>query len=200
MKNFIVKTKLHKFKVNYDSDFIKKEKIEIKKELFESLCKKGCINYNNKYSCPPFSPNFKNLIQDKEGLFVVIFLVNLKEIPSTEYNKVRIANVVMKSRIEKFMRSIEKDSNFLSTGACRLCKPCQGKKKLPCKHPEKRRYSLESVGINCNKLTKDLFGIKLFWYKNKASPEYTSIVCGLPCNKKDANYLSKELEKFLIFT
>lgn len=197
MKNnsFQIKTENNNLKIDYSMDFIEKEKIKIDKKFFEKMCRECCINYNQKYSCPPFSPSFNLLSEDFDGLFIVLFLCKLNQIDSTEYNKIRIANIIMKSKIDKLMRELEEKTNlkYLSTGSCRLCKPCKLKLKQPCKHPEKRRYSLESTGIDCNDLVEKLFKIKLQWYKNKKAPEYTCVLCGLLCNKKDVNRIEKSI-------
>ncbi|MBS3073465.1 hypothetical protein J4465_01565 [Candidatus Pacearchaeota archaeon] len=192
---FNVRTEKNKLKIDYMSGFIEKSKINVDKPLFDKMCKDGCVNYNKKYSCPPFSPNFKIISKNYEGLFVIMFLCSLNQISSTEYNQVRIANVVMKSKLDTLMRNLEEKTGlkYLSTGSCRLCKPCKLKLKQPCKHPNKKRYSLESTGVDCDELTKKLFDISLQWYKNKKSPEYTSVLCGLICNKKDLKIIEKNL-------
>lgn len=198
--SFNIQTEKNKLKINYFYGFIEKNKTKVNKPLFEKMCKEGCVNYNKKYSCPPFSPDFKTLSKNHDSLFVIMFLCNLNQISSTEYNKVRIANVVMKSRLDNLMRKLEEKTNlkYLSTGSCRLCKPCKCKLKKPCKHPDKKRYSLESTGVDCNALTKDLFNLSLQWYKNKKSPEYTSVLCGLLCDKKDIEKIEKNLDLLLI--
>lgn len=196
---FKIKTPNNELVIECFCSFIEKEKVKINLEVFNKMCKEGCVNYAKKFSCPPFAPSFEKLVEDKEGLFVVLFKCNLKEIDSTEYNKVRIANVVMKSKIEKLMRFLEKkfQTIYLSTGSCRLCKPCKLKIKEPCKYPEKKRYSLEAVGLDCDKLSQDLFGFPLLWYKDKRSPEYTCVICGLVCDKKDVKELMKDLKRHL---
>lgn len=197
MNRFQVKTKNNSFQVEVYSKFISSSNIPLNKKKFNDMCKSGCVNYGKKYSCPPFVPEIKEIIKNSDGLFVVLFKCNLCQINSTEYNKVRIANAVMKSRTERLLRLIEKDLgvNFLGTGSCRLCKPCKLKLNLPCKYPDKRKYSLEALGVDCNKLSKSLFNIELKWYKIKKAPEYTCVICGLVCNKKQV----REIEKFLIF-
>jgi len=195
-------TNQNNLKINTYSKFIDKDEVVAKKQLFNNMCKKGCKNYNKKYCCPPLTPDFNNLIKNNQGLFVVLFVCNLDQINSTEYNKVRIANVVMKSRVIKLMRHLEEKFNtiFLSTGSCNLCKPCQLKLNKPCKHPKKRRYCLESVGVDCNNLSKKLFNIPLLWYKNKKAPEYTLVICGLVCNKEKAEEIEKQTKKWLLNT
>jgi predicted metal-binding protein len=200
MKLINVKTPKHSITINCYYDFINKNKIKVDKKCFENLCKKGCPNYNKKYSCPPRTPDFYNYIRDYEQLFVLMFSINLNQFSNTsylDYHKVRLANAVMKSRIDKLVWELEKVSNskFLSTGSCRLCRSCQLKKGKPCKSPLKMRYSLEALGVDCNDLAKKLFNKPLLWYKDKKIPEYTSVICALPI--KDKSSIIKEAESLL---
>jgi predicted metal-binding protein len=187
--NFQVKTLKNLININYDFCLINRKDIITDKVLFDNLCKIGCPNFGKKYSCPPYSPKFENLARDFDYLFVAMFLCPLDQIKSTEYNKIRIANSVMKSRMDKFMRNLEKNEGglFMSNGSCRLCRSCALKISRPCKYPSKRRYSLESTGIDVNQITQKYFNKKLLWYDKKLSlaPEYTCVVSALFCNKSD---------------
>ena len=195
-----IQTPKNNLKIETYYKFINKDLVIVKKQLFNNMCKEGCKNYNKKYCCPPLTPDFQELTKNNQGLFVVLFICDLNQITSTEYNKVRIANVVMKSRIIKLMRFLEEEFNtiFLSTGSCNLCKPCQLKLNKPCKHPKKRRYCLESVGVDCNHISKKLFNIPILWYKNKKAPEYTLVICGLVCNKENLGKIKKQTEQWLL--
>ena len=173
--------------------------VKTDKALFFNMCKGGCRNFNNKYSCPPCSPHFLQYTKNYKHLLVVLLKINLDQLNYKEYHKLRVGNAVIKPRIEKLMRSLEKnfDSKFLSTGACRLCKTCQKKLGKPCKRPKQMRFSLESVGVDCNKLVEDVFGFPLLWYKNKKAPEYTSVVSALPLQCQDDkifDLISKDLD------
>lgn len=198
MKSFKVSTENNALQINCFSGFIPKSGIQVNKNIFAEMCMKGCKNYNQKYSCPPFVPEFNSSIKDYDGLFIIMLSSNLENIKSTEYNKIRIANVIMKSRIKKLMYYLESkfNSRFFSTGSCELCKPCKCKLNQPCSHPEKRRHSLEAAGVDCNKLAKDLFDLELLWYKDNKSPKYSSVICGLPCNLSDIKNIEKELEDY----
>ena len=200
MKNsdFKVKTTRAEYSVEVDSEFILKEDVRVQRECFLKMCREGCVNYGKKFSCPPCSLEFSRVC-DKEGIYVVMFLMKLESVKSTEYNKVRIANSIMKSRLDKIMRTLESSFNtkFLSTGSCRLCRICQLKLKKSCKHPEKMRYSLESTGVDCHYLSTRLFDKPLLWFKNSKAPEYTCVLTGLVCNKSEVNSISQELENLL---
>lgn len=190
---FEVKTPSNHVKVEVYSGFIDKKEIRTDRKLFSEMCKK-CRNYNKKYSCPPKSPDF-NLICSKEGLFIVLFKISLSQISSTEYNKVQIASSILKSRIDRLMRLLEEKlkTKYLTSGSCRLCKPCCLEKNLPCKHPEKMRFSLESTGIDCNFISEKLFKFPLLWFKNKKAPEYACALAGLISDKKDKETIESEL-------
>ena len=125
-----------------------------------------------------------------------------------DHHKLRIGNAVIKPRIEKIMRALELSfgpklaGKFLGTGACRLCKPCQRKVNKKCRYPDKLRFSLESLGVDCNKLCLKLFKFPLLWYKEKKAPLYTSVIAAIPLNninnKSEIIKLTKkELNKVL---
>lgn len=199
MPSFNARTEENDLTIDYYASFIKKQDISVDKLKFKGLCESGCRNYNQKYSCPPFSPSFESLASNHEGLFVLMFRCRLDQISSAGYNKVRIANAVMKSRIDRLMRELESKfkTTFLSTGSCRLCRPCKCKSNQPCRHPDKRRYSLEAVGIDCNHLSESLFNIPLQWFRDKRAPEYTCVLCGLFSDKEDAREIEKEIKRML---
>lgn len=185
-----IQTPRHSLEIEYYFKAISPKDVPVNKELFHDMCKDGCINFNRKYSCPPFSPDFSNCINVDNDFLVILFKLNLDQLKDKgyrEYLKLQIGNAVIKPRVEKLMRNVEKklESKYFSTGACRLCKPCAKKKGLPCKHSKEMRFSLESTGVDCNKLTKQTFGFPLLWYKNKTAPEYTAVICGIEINKND---------------
>lgn len=188
-KSFNVKTPLHKFTVDYNYKFVNISDVKVEKLKFLDMCKKGCKNFENKYSCPPFSPDFEFLVKGCKKLFVVMLSFDLKQLVNSkykDYHKLKIGNAVIKPRIERLMRNLEIKFNtkFLGSGACRLCKPCVAAFNKPCKHPEKLRFSLESVGVDCNDLFCKLFGKELLWYSDKKAPLYTSVVAALLINNK----------------
>ena len=195
---FYVQTPKHKLLIRYFMGILDIKSVKLNKRLFFKMCKEGCVNFDKKYGCPPNSGDFSDLVKKFDKLFVMLFTLEMSQFDKTnyqEYLKLRIANSVLKSRIEKVMRVIEEKYNglFFGSGACRLCNSCNKKRDLPCKYPKRRRPSLEAAGVDCNYLTKKLFDIPLQWYKDKKCPEYTSAVCGLAVSK-DVD--DKELEEY----
>ena len=202
-KRVRAKTKRHELFIDCFYDFIDKSNVVVKKELFAKMCKDGCKNFNKKYSCPPFSPKFNKYVKKYHKLLVLLFAINLKQFDKFNYkpyHKIRIANAVMKSRAEHVMRDLESkfDSFYLSTGACRLCKPCQLKFNRPCRYPQKRRYSLEALGVDCNLLSQKLFNFHLLWYEPTSNIDYTCVICALPLKRSvNEEKVTKELETHL---
>ena len=184
-KEITIKTPRNGLKITCHVGFTTVDKLNIKKDQFYAMCRLGCRNFGNKYSCPPFSPDLHSIISGADTIFVLVLKIDLKQLSGhgyLDYHILKIGNAVIKPRIEKMMRSLESEfgGRFLSTGACRLCKPCQKRLCKPCKHPDKMRFSLESMGVDCNKLVMDVFGFPLLWYKEKKAPDYTCVVCALP--------------------
>ncbi|MBN1175697.1 DUF2284 domain-containing protein [Candidatus Woesearchaeota archaeon] len=187
-QSFIAKTPKHELEVEVLSKLVSRDVFDVKKEQFRKMCEDGCSNYGKKYSCPPFSPSFEKFQNSFENFLVVMYSINLNQLANfdySDYQKLQIGNAVIKPRLEKYMRSLENKTNtqFFSTGACRLCKPCKGKLGEPCAKPNDKRYSLEASGVDCNKLAMDVFDRPLLWYKNKTAPEYTSVIAAIPVSE-----------------
>ena len=157
------------------------------KNLFTALCCTGCINYNKKWSCPPRSPDYQDVSTGWDNLFVLFARMELSQLSyvKNDYLKIKAANSILKSRADKFLRHMAaKHGNYISTGSCRLCKPCKCKIGSPCAHPELMTYSFEAMGVDVGKLVIELFHVPLLWYKPHNLPEYTSVVCGLLTNSE----------------
>ena len=167
------------------------------KKKFDLLCKNGCPNYNKKWSCPPLSPSYSNFVSEYENIIIVVFSTKLDQFHyiKNDYLKVKAANTIMKSRIDKVLRSfVSNDRYYISTGSCRMCKPCKRKLNQPCAHPGEMTFSFEALGINVSEMVSDLFDFELKWYKKNSLPEYTSVVAGIKYNDVfDANLIFNEL-------
>lgn len=167
------------------------------KKKFDLLCKNGCPNYNKKWSCPPLSPSYSNFVSEYENIIIVVFSTKLDQFHyiKNDYLKVKAANTIMKSRIDKVLRSfVSNDRYYISTGSCRMCKPCKRKLNQPCAHPGEMTFSFEALGINVSEMVSDLFDFELKWYKKNSLPEYTSVVAGIIYNDVfDANLIFNEL-------
>lgn len=155
------------------------------KDFTDSKCKFGCTNYKQKWSCPPYSPNYINFSSKYSNIIIIVLSMEMWQFSyiKNDYLKIKAANTIMKSRIDKVLRNyIDNNHYYISTGSCRLCKPCKCKIGDSCMHPDLMSYSFESLGINVSIMLKDLLEFELLWYKKGELPKYTSVVAGLLYN------------------
>ncbi len=61
----------------------------------------------------------------------------------------------------------------ISSGGCNLCNECNRKDGLPCRQPDKMRYSLDAFGFDLTAITKDMFDIDILWCKERL-PDYST--------------------------
>lgn len=154
----------------------------VQEEIIRNSCKTGCVNFGKKWSCPPYSKKFSDIISSKsyDKAIIIVGYIGLEDMKyiSNPYQQVKAANMILKSRCEKIARYIENEvaGYSLLSGSCNLCKPCQKKLDLPCKKPTMVRYSLESTGINVEALLEKYCEHKLLWYKKGEKLPYTSVV------------------------
>jgi predicted metal-binding protein len=170
------------------------------KRYFSNLCENGCVNYNKKWSCPPYSPAYQAYSQNYEYCLLTLFSCDLSQFiyVKTEYMKVKTSNSILKSQSDKLSRFLEDDlsGKMLSNGSCRLCKPCSKKVSADsCKNPLKLRYSLESLGLNVEKISQVFFNHQLLWYTSKVSPNYATVVSGILANTTLEQYQLLEIIK-----
>lgn len=170
------------------------------KERFDKLCKLGCPNYNQKWSCPPFAPEFSGFAAGKEKLFIFYLRIGMAQYAyiQNRYLRIKAANTMLKSRADRFLRTLAPMyGSYLSTGSCRLCKPCKCKLGQQCAHPDLMTYSFEALGVDVGRLVESYFEQPLLWYRPHFVPEYTSVVCGLLTN--DTITVHDLREKYLDF-
>lgn len=202
--NLIHKTPSTEVLVNLQTILIKAdmlEKYEHKNE-FENLCADGCPNYNNKWSCPPFSPSYSHTSKEYSNIILMLLYCDLSQFDyiKTEYMKIKASNSILKSKSEKLARFLEEDmcGVMITNGSCKLCKPCNRKKNLNCKRPKEMRYSLEALGLNVGLISKEFFNHELLWYENKLAPKYSSVITGVLTNKQvDEDYIANSIEMYI---
>ena len=66
------------------------------------------------------------------------------------------------------------------TFRCSLCpEGCTRPEGKPCRHPDKMRHSLESVGFDIEAMTRDLLGINLEWSTDGSLPKHLTLITAL---------------------
>lgn len=157
------------------------------KKKFDSLCRTGCPNYGQKWSCPPYAPLYNDFSKQHRILCVVLLGLNMNELDyiKQDYLKIKAANSMLKSRVDKVLRMcVEDGERYISTGSCRLCRTCRKKLGETCAHVRLRTYSFEAMGVNVSAMIKDIFDVELLWYKRGTIPMYTCVAAGLLTNNE----------------
>lgn len=161
---------------------------------FLGYCEK-CDNYGNNWACPTFDFNAEDIWKKYKYVYIVgTKIIFDKDIPYSIEGKDLIKKLTedtlwkeKKALMEKLLKLEEKypGSISLSAGSCKLCSKCQRQMGKPCIHPDKMRYSIESIGGDVGKTSSKLLGIELQWAKDGKLPEYYTLVSGFLTNSKD---------------
>lgn len=173
-----------KFNSVHLSEFINKYQHQ---EKFMAFCK-DCHNYNTLWSCPPLQIDANQFLQS----FNYIYIIGVKVIYHPETIKLantpeKVKEITMltlrevKKKLANELLALEAQipgSISLASGGCHICRRCSRLDSLPCNHPEKMRYSLDSFGFDLTAITSDLLQIDLKWTKDRL-PEYYTLIHAL---------------------
>ena len=150
-----------------------------------------CSNYNRIWSCPPYDFDPVDYWKKYRTLRVIGYKVFTPEdmrcriYPPEDYQStVETLMLEPKKELDRSLLELEKNipgSRALSGGSCLYCEPadCARIHGEPCRFPEKRRYSIESLGGNVGLTVTRYLHQKLEWIENGRLPEYYMIVGGL---------------------
>jgi len=138
-----------------------------------------CRKYGKNLACPPYSPTLKAYIKDSRKAEIICYRIHIEQFPAIimedryrgAFNKVR------EMLTDELLRYRKKGHIIAGSGTCLVCEQCTvdlGKKR--CKHPSKRIYSLESMGVNVVSLTEKAFGFKLEWSGCDSAADFVSAV------------------------
>lgn len=146
---------------------------------FLGYCKE-CPSYGRVWSCPPY--DFDPMeIWDKYR-HLTLYARVLTPSPGATYEGMMEGLRREKDRFFDFLMEKEGEvpgSLALSAGRCTLCEECGKLAGKPCVHPEKLRYSIESLGGDVAATVEKYFGFPLLWADQGALPAYLTLVGGL---------------------
>ena len=162
-------------------------------EKFIGFCKQ-CRRYGTTWTCPPYDFDTTRYIEAYQQAIIIgskiIFDAEKRAACTTAEAAIKTAKTGMTQAfkvVTRFLRMLEKtypDSICFLGTHCLLCGtlPCTRLKGLPCRHPDKVRHSLESVGFDIGKTTDRLLGIELKWSNDGSLVEYITVVTALFTN------------------
>lgn len=164
-----------------------------------------CMNYGKSLACPPHSPYLEPVLRKKYSRFFLVWFTfylddfakemklfhpewsdkmcrNARYYNGTIRKGLRIAVTNAIARI-RWEHGFDHEFFVLWGGTCRVCKNKKDggcaitRGKNVCKYPDKRTYSMESVGIDVTETVKCI-GMELEW-----PPWNTVYQVGLICTK-----------------
>ena len=168
------------------ADFLK-DYVDVEK--FLGFCKQ-CENYNVRWACPPY--DFAPLAFWQGFRQLKIVGVKILFDPGTAGKQVdhddcvALFQEVLQKEAKQLYKELRKEekavpgATLLYAGCCHLCgdKVCD-RNQGPCRHPQNRRYSLESLGGDVAGIAKDFLGFDLLWIENGKMPAYLCLVGGI---------------------
>ena len=131
-----------------------------------------CPYYKHSWACPPEAPYLEKEIMNYAKYYLIYTKFDLtksSENKSKNYIGYSYMRKIMEEEMEEFLQQHQnsfKESRVLWDGHCRICekenKKCSIEENVPCRYPEKIRYSMEAVGIDVTKTVKNL-NIEIEW-------------------------------------
>lgn len=149
-------------------------------EEFAHACEL-CPNYGNVWSCPALMQPAAQMLKPFSKVHLIGVKVVYRKETLERTDTAQKADHVRENTYDKVKRQLldailqmEKElpgSWGLAAGECKLCQACARRQGLPCRHPDKMRYSFSGLGFDLTRIARELFGYELLW-KPKGLPEY----------------------------
>lgn len=138
-----------------------------------------CPNYGHTWGCPPEAPYLEEKVSQFKKFYLIYYQFNLEEYVNKEKSKhpkrseqtIRTSfyrkNLIRDLVEKELFRFLEQYKDpyterlILWDGYCRVCENtkdggCTYDKKISCRYPDKKRYSMEAVGIDVDKTIKNI--------------------------------------------
>lgn len=156
---------------------------------FRKACQQ-CPNYDKVWSCPSYDFDVTEYWKQYQTLQLTAVRIQFSEdMTARTYTQEELNDIfqntlfVEKQKLSNILYEKEAahpGSISLSAGSCGFCKNgCTRPDGLPCRFPEKMRYSIESLGGNVGLTLDRLMHQKLEWTQEGRLPSHFVLVCGL---------------------
>ncbi|MBI9012187.1 MAG: hypothetical protein JEZ08_08115 [Clostridiales bacterium] len=131
----------------------------------ENYCK-NCQNYEKIWSCPPHKFNTYDYLTQYNEVKLYAVKIIFEDETLTKEQKLEIFQVERKIFSDELMSLEDETSEALISGNCYQCDICQRTENKPCILEDKKRYSLEALGLLVGDVTSKLLNLELDWTQN----------------------------------
>lgn len=148
-----------------------------------------CPGYGKKWNCPPFDFDPRTCSEGFKTVKLIGTIIEFDEETRAACTTAEQSTAIGKQAMEEVWKTLlpqlyemERNSpgSRCFTFRCSLCpEGCTRPEGKPCRHPEKMRYSLESVGFDVVAITRDLLGIELEWSTDGSLPRHLTLVTAI---------------------
>ena len=156
---------------------------------------KACQYFDKIWTCPPYNFNLIEVLDSYQYAYIIgskLYTQDLgeafkeqsknKDIETVTNEIYKAARGVLDSKLDAIDEN-ELNLCVLLAGRCMECDCCTREKQLPCIHPEKMHFSLESIGFDVASICEDILEDKILWAK-ESLPEYIILVSAIFSQEK----------------
>lgn len=148
-----------------------------------------CPGYGTSWGCPPFDFDPATVTDGFKTVTVTGTTIEFDEQTraacTTASESARVGREAMEQVWQSLLPTLYEQERQVPgsrcfTFRCVLCpEGCTRPQGEPCRHPERLRHSLESVGFDLEAVTRDLLGIDLEWSTDGALSKHITLVTAL---------------------
>ncbi len=158
-------------------------------ERFMALCRE-CPSYGTVWGCPPFDFDVNVLLAEFSTARLFATRIDFADDIKRECSSPDECSTIIREALDEAwltllprLYKLERDNagSRVFTSRCRLCGdvPCGRSTGVPCRHSDRLRNSLESVGFNVDAIARDILHTPLKWSSTNVLPEYLTLVTAL---------------------
>ena len=148
-----------------------------------------CPSYGKVWACPPFDVDARSLSDGFKTVTVTGTTIEFDEKTRAACKTAEQSSAMGRETMEQVWESLLPElykqeqaapGSRCFTFRCSFCpEGCTRPSGIPCRHPDRMRHSLESVGFDVVAITRDLLGIELEWSSDGTLPKHLTLVTAL---------------------
>ena len=154
----------------------------------EALCRQ-CPSYGRVWSCPPYDFDARTVSDGFKTVTLMATTIEFDEQTRASCKTAEQSSAMGREAMQEVWKDVlprlykmerEHPGSRCFTFRCSLCpEGCTRPEGKPCRHPDRMRHSLESVGFDIVAMSRDLLGIDLEWSSDGSLPRHLTLVTAL---------------------